>query len=92
MKKLIFFLMTLFFLFQFIDVYSEEDGSTVTNDTILEKATFAGGCFWCMQPPFDKLDGVLLTTVGYTGGPEEDPTYKQVSSLNFMILLNHRLT
>jgi len=79
MKKLIFFLMTLFFLFQFIDVYSEEDGSTVTNDTILEKATFAGGCFWCMQPPFDKLDGVLLTTVGYTGGPEENPTYKQVS-------------
>jgi len=71
MKKLIFFLMTLFFLFQFIDVYSEEDGSTVTNDTILEKATFAGGCFWCMQPPFDKLDGVLLTTVGYTGGPGE---------------------
>ncbi len=79
MKKLIFFLMTLFFLFQFIDVYSQEDGSTVTNDTILEKATFAGGCFWCMQPPFDKLDGVLLTTVGYTGGPEENPTYKQVS-------------
>ena len=46
----------------------------------LEKATFAGGCFWCMQPPFDKLDGVVSTTVGYCGGKEENPTYKQVSA------------
>ena len=46
----------------------------------LEKATFAGGCFWCMQPPFDKLDGVISTTVGYCGGKEENPTYKQVSA------------
>jgi methionine-S-sulfoxide reductase len=45
-----------------------------------EKATFAGGCFWCMQPPFDKLDGVISTTVGYCGGKEENPTYKQVSA------------
>ena len=44
-----------------------------------EKATFAGGCFWCMQPPFDKLDGVITTTTGYAAGPEENPTYKQVS-------------
>ncbi|MCZ6638927.1 MAG: peptide-methionine (S)-S-oxide reductase, partial [Candidatus Dadabacteria bacterium] len=33
-----------------------------------EKATFSGGCFWCMQPPFDRLEGVISTTVGYTGG------------------------
>jgi len=46
----------------------------------LEKATFAGGCFWCMQPPFDKLDGVVSTTAGYTGGHAENPTYDQVSS------------
>ncbi|MGD8353344.1 MAG: peptide-methionine (S)-S-oxide reductase MsrA [Pseudomonadota bacterium] len=45
-----------------------------------EKATFAGGCFWCMEPPFDKLDGVISTTSGYTGGTEKSPTYKQVSS------------
>ncbi len=45
-----------------------------------EKATFAGGCFWCMEPPFDKLDGVISTTSGYTGGTEKDPTYEQVSS------------
>jgi peptide methionine sulfoxide reductase msrA/msrB len=46
----------------------------------LEKATFAGGCFWCMEPPFDKLDGVISTTSGYTGGNEEMPSYEQVSS------------
>ncbi len=43
-------------------------------------ATFAGGCFWCMEPPFDKLDGVLSTTSGYIGGHQDDPTYKQVSA------------
>src|SRR5262245_56100648 len=45
-----------------------------------EKATFAGGCFWCMQPPFEHLDGVLKTTVGYTGGSAVNPTYEQVSA------------
>jgi peptide-methionine (S)-S-oxide reductase len=38
-----------------------------------EKATFAGGSFWCMEPPFDKLDGVISTTSGYTGGKEKNP-------------------
>lgn len=42
-------------------------------------ATFAGGCFWCMEGPFDKLDGVISTTSGYTGGRLKDPTYRQVS-------------
>ncbi|MDP2653305.1 MAG: peptide-methionine (S)-S-oxide reductase MsrA [Candidatus Omnitrophota bacterium] len=46
----------------------------------LEKATFAGGCFWCMEPPFDKLKGVVSTTSGYTGGSQADPDYKEVSS------------
>ena len=45
-----------------------------------EKATFAGGCFWCMEPPFDKLDGVISTTSGYTGGNENNPTYQEVSA------------
>lgn len=44
------------------------------------RAVFAGGCFWCMEPPFDRLDGVIATTSGYTGGHVEDPTYEQVSS------------
>ena len=43
-------------------------------------ATFAGGCLWCMEPPFDRLDGVISTTSGYTGGSTENPTYKEVSS------------
>jgi peptide-methionine (S)-S-oxide reductase len=43
-------------------------------------ATFAGGCFWCMEPPFDKLAGVASTTSGYTGGHVEGATYKEVSN------------
>jgi len=42
-------------------------------------ATFAGGCFWCMQPPFDRLKGVISTTAGYTGGSKLNPTYEEVS-------------
>ena len=41
-------------------------------------ATFAGGCFWCMEPPFDKLEGVLATTSGYMGGNKSNPTYEEV--------------
>jgi peptide-methionine (S)-S-oxide reductase len=43
-------------------------------------ATFAGGCFWCMEGPFDALDGVISTTSGYTAGSKKDPTYEEVSS------------
>jgi peptide-methionine (S)-S-oxide reductase len=43
-------------------------------------AIFAGGCFWCMEPPFDKVDGVVSTTSGYTGGTKVDPSYAEVSS------------
>jgi peptide-methionine (S)-S-oxide reductase len=46
----------------------------------LKKATFAGGCFWCMEAPFDKLPGVSGVTVGYTGGKKTNPTYQEVSS------------
>lgn len=41
-------------------------------------ALFAGGCFWCMQPPFDALDGVESTEVGFSGGHEQNPSYEQV--------------
>ena len=43
-------------------------------------ATFAGGCFWCVEEAFDKVDGVRSTTSGYTGGETVDPTYQQVSA------------
>lgn len=46
----------------------------------LAKATFAGGCFWCMEPPFDNLDGVVSTTSGYAGGHTRNPTYESTSS------------
>jgi peptide-methionine (S)-S-oxide reductase len=43
-------------------------------------AIFAGGCFWCMEPPYDKTGGVISTTSGYIGGSVANPTYKQVSA------------
>ena len=46
----------------------------------LEQATFAGGCFWCMVPPFEKLDGVKDVVSGYTGGHTVNPTYEDVTS------------
>ncbi len=46
----------------------------------LATATFAGGCFWCMEPPFDKVVGVVSTTAGYTGGSKKNPTYEEVSA------------
>ena len=46
----------------------------------IRKATFAGGCFWCMEAPFDKIKGVLSTTSGYIGGNTSAPTYKSVSA------------
>ena len=45
-----------------------------------EKATFAGGCFWCMEHPFEELDGVIEVVSGYTGGLEENATYEEVST------------
>ena len=46
----------------------------------LATAIFAGGCFWCMEPPYDKLPGVVSTTSGYIGGRTKNPTYQQVSA------------
>ena len=54
--------------------------STETATGKFEKATFAGGCFWCMEAPFDNLPGVVSVTSGYTGGTMKNPTYKQVSA------------
>ena len=47
---------------------------------VFEKATFAGGCFWCMEQPFDEMEGVTEVVSGYTGGKKENPIYEEVSS------------
>jgi len=64
---------------------SEQSGQGVTpakassvETKNLTKATFAGGCFWCMEPPLDKLVGVISTTSGYTDGHKLNPTYEEV--------------
>jgi len=55
-------------------------GAADTPRESLAHATFAGGCFWCMEPPFDAVPGVVSTTSGYAGGSEKSPSYEQVSS------------
>ncbi|MGH7864173.1 MAG: peptide-methionine (S)-S-oxide reductase MsrA, partial [Candidatus Binataceae bacterium] len=56
------------------------DASPQARANDLAKATFAGGCFWCMQPAYDEVPGVLSTRVGYTGGTKANPTYEEVSA------------
>jgi peptide-methionine (S)-S-oxide reductase len=56
--------------------------TSILADKSQETAIFAGGCFWCMEPPFDKLDGVISTTSGYTSGHKDNPTYREVSAGN----------
>ena len=54
--------------------------SAMAAPSTTQTAIFAGGCFWCMEPPFDAAEGVVKTTVGYTGGQVANPTYEQVVS------------
>ena len=56
------------------------DGDASAAPADAATATFAGGCFWCMEPPFDKTEGVYSTTSGYMGGEQENPTYEQVAA------------
>jgi len=59
---------------------TKDAGASGAADKKYEKATFAGGCFWCIEPAFDKLNGVVETIAGYTGGSVKNPTYEQVST------------
>lgn len=63
---------------------NKSTGSTEVKIEIVQNhdqvATFAGGCFWCMEPPFEKLDGVKEVISGYTGGSVKNPSYDEVSS------------
>lgn len=59
---------------------SDAEGNKTTGNKGFENATFAGGCFWCMVHPFDKMKGVVKVVSGYTGGKTVNPTYEEVSS------------
>lgn len=63
-----------------LEVKSDNMNDNINPKKSLQNATFAGGCFWCMEPPYDKLDGVESVVPGYTGGDVENPTYQQVTS------------
>lgn len=54
--------------------------STAVAEGDISTAVFAGGCFWCMEQPFDEIEGVVSTTSGYTGGTSENPSYEEVSA------------
>jgi peptide methionine sulfoxide reductase msrA/msrB len=59
-----------------LSLYSQGKSQAVQDDPEGRKATFAGGCFWCMEHPFEALDGVISATSGYTGGSTKNPNYK----------------
>lgn len=81
MKNWLRIILVFVFLGFFISTYVETKApAQTTGEKTLETATFAGGCFWCMEPPFDELDGVVSTTSGYTGGQTKNPSYEEVSS------------
>jgi peptide-methionine (S)-S-oxide reductase len=61
-------------------VVASAQGAGQASGPQLEQATFAGGCFWCMEHPFDELPGVTAVTVGYTGGTTRNPSYEEVSA------------
>src|SRR5512137_2425144 len=81
MKKLIVTLFAMLVLGGIQMAMAGEAGKGAATPTKkLEKATFAGGCFWCMEPPFEKLKGVDAVISGYTGGHTKNPTYGEVSA------------
>jgi len=60
----------------FLSAGAQNGVTSIADNQNLETAIFAGGCFWCVESDFDKLDGVLETVSGYTGGTTTNPTYK----------------
>ena len=83
MRFIVIILLSLITITQTYMVYAdiESNGSNMDNNKI-KKTVFAGGCFWCMQNPYDELKGVVSTAVGYTGGNKDNPTYEEVCAGN----------
>jgi peptide-methionine (S)-S-oxide reductase len=74
-------LLSFIFVFAFAGAAAAQGNAPKTGDTPKTAvATFAGGCFWCVESDFDKVKGVISTTSGYTGGHVKNPTYHQVSA------------
>ena len=61
-------------------IFGTSDAKETANVPETKSAIFAGGCFWCMEHPYDEVEGVISTTSGYTGGYKDNPTYRQVSN------------
>jgi methionine-S-sulfoxide reductase len=59
---------------------AKQEGKMAMNQALPARAIFAGGCFWCMEPPFEKLDGVQAVVSGYIGGQKDNPSYAEVSA------------
>ena len=76
MKRLLLLALSLFIM----PALAANQTNILSPDQHNETAIFAGGCFWCMEPSFDKIDGVISTTSGYTSGHKKEPTYKEVSA------------
>lgn len=73
-------ILTILALLPSFNTANAKENSMQTNNKNLKLATFAGGCFWCIEPAFDSLDGVTSTIVGYSGGEEADAKYELVSA------------
>jgi peptide methionine sulfoxide reductase msrA/msrB len=74
------FLILIAFIFSFFVNGENIKGETKMEMDVLEKATFAGGCFWCIESAFDETEGVKEAVSGYTGGKTKNPTYVEVCS------------
>ena len=82
MRFIVIILLSLITLTQTYMMYADNESNGSNMDNNIEKAVFAGGCFWCIQNPYDDLMGVVTTAVGYTGGNKDNPTYEEVCAGN----------
>ena len=80
MKTILLIMVLVFIGFISFMSINQPEAVETTEMTNLEKATFAGGCFWCMEKPFEKLPGVASVTSGYTGGTNKNPTYQDYAA------------